>query len=289
MKVLITGARGMLGKDLVEVFNNAGHEVIATEKVELDITHIVNVLNFVREHKPEVIINSAAYNFVDQAEDSSSYSTAFAINANGPKNLAIAANDLKIPFIHFSTDYVFDGQKSEGYTENDQPRPLSKYGDTKLHGEQLIQEVGGHYYICRLSKLFGLPGSSDVSKESFVSTMIRLAQEKDSLQVVSSETGCPSYTPDIAQAVHSLLVQELEPGIYHLVNDGRGVTWYEFAQEIFEIAGIDIKLEAVDPSAFPRPARRPVEATLLNTKFPPLRHRKEALKEFITLTQSQAK
>lgn len=289
MKVLITGSTGMLGKDLVTEFTKNNHEVIATEKQQLDITHIVEVLNFVREHKPEVIINAAAYNFVDKVEDHDGYGIAFAVNANGPKNLAMAAKDLDIPFIHFSSDYVFSGNKTEGYTEEDAPSPISRYGDTKLHGEKLIQEVGGKYYICRLSKLFGLPGTSDVSKASFVSIMIKLAKEKDSLQIVDSETGCPSYTPDIAEAVHQLLVQEFEPGIYHLINEGGGVTWYEFAQEIFKIAGLNPKVEAVDPSAFPRPARRPIEAALLNTKFPKLRNRLEALEEFIKLSDLQSK
>jgi dTDP-4-dehydrorhamnose reductase len=283
MKILLTGATGMLGKDVFQTFSKAGHEVIATERNDLDITHLVPVLNYVKSIKPDLIINCAAYNFVDQVESDEFYSLAFAVNATGPKNLAIAARDNNIPIIHFSTDYVFDGLKAEGYTEEDSPSPISRYGDTKFHGEKLIEEVGGKYYICRLSKLFGEAGTSDVSKESFVSIMLKLAKEKDKLQIVASETGCPSYSPDIAAAVLQIAEGDFDFGIYHLVNDGGGVTWYEFAKEIFEIAGVDILIEAVEPSHFPRPARRPAEAILLNTKFPILRHRQDALSEFISL------
>ncbi len=279
MKILITGSRGMLGKDLVSTFKASDHEVLATDRGELDITTLIDVLNFVEKEKPDLIINAAAYNFVDRVEDQSMYPEAFAINASGPKYLAHAAADVGIPFVHFSTDYVFDGTKREGYTESDTPCAISKYGETKLCGERFVQEQDHMYYICRLSKIFGISGEGEGTKKSFVEKMIELSETKSELDIVDDEVGCPSYTVDIAQAVLKLVTGEYAPGIYHLINEGGGVTWFEFAKEIFEVLGKDIKLNPV-PS-YERPAPRPKYAELKNTKFPKLRSRKEALRDFL--------
>lgn len=270
----------MLGGDLVKEFSSAGHELITPNSKDLNITDITDVFDYVKKHKPDLIINSAAYNFVDKVEEHDIYSVAFAVNSSGPKFLAMSTEEAQIPIVHFSTDYVFSGKKS-GYLEDDEPDPLSKYGETKLYGERFVRSHASRHYICRVSKLFGEPGESESSKQSFVEKMLELSKDKDSLQIVDSETGCPTYTKDIANQVRMLVEEKYPFGNYHLINEGGGVTWYEFALEIFDLAGVEIEIEPVSPEAFKRPAQRPKEAVLVNSKLPGMRHRKEALKDFL--------
>ncbi len=280
MNILVTGASGMLGKDIVDTIRAAGHEVIETDRQELDITNAEQVGVYIAENKPEVIINCAAYNFVDKVEEEEFYPVAYAVNATGPQNLAVAAKENDARFIHFSTDYVFAGDKPGGYTETDETGPISKYGETKLAGENLVQEVGGDFLICRLSKIFGQPGVGEGSKESFVALMLRLAASKPELSIVDEEVGSPSYTLDIAEEVLRMVEESVESGIYHLVNSGEGVTWYAFAKEIFALKDVKTPAHPVASTEFPKPAARPKFAALLNTKRPPLRSRTEALKAF---------
>ena len=281
MKILITGDQGMLGQDLVKVLGAAGHELIKTDRAELDITDADGVNAYIAQHKPEVVINAAAYNFVDKVEEPEGYQAAMAVNAKGPENLAKAAKENGSLFVHYSTDYVFKGDKPEGYVESDQTDPISKYGETKAAGEQAVQDVGGDYYICRLSKIFGEPAAGESAKESFVSLMLRLAEKMPELKIVDEQVGCPSYTLDIARTTAWMLENRPETGIYHIVNEGPGVTWYAFAKEIFEIAGVTTPFKPVPASEFPRAATPPAFAQLLNTKLPKLRERREALQAFL--------
>lgn len=281
MKLLVTGAKGMLGQDVLRVFSREGYDVVATDRETLDITNRDEVLARVRELAPTAIVNTAAYNLVDKVEDPAVYPLAYAVNAEGPRNLAEAARELGVPFVHYSTDYVFAGDKPEGYKEDDAVGPLSKYGETKAEGERLVMEMGGDAYVCRLSKLFGKPGIGEGSKVSFVALMLRLAAEKPELSIVDDEVGCPTYSPDLAQATFALLKRGFDPGIYHLVNSGAPLTWYAFAEEIFAIAGVTTPRRPVPSSAFPRAARVPKFAALLNTKFLPLPNRQDALRDFL--------
>jgi dTDP-4-dehydrorhamnose reductase len=282
MRILVTGASGMLGQDIVNTFADAGHEVVATDRADLDITNPEAVEATIAKIIPDAIINTAAFNFVDKIEDPAVFPLAYAINTEGPGNLARAASKHNIPFVHYSTDYVFAGDKPDGYVETDKPNPISKYGKTKAAGEKLVQAAGGKWYILRLSKIFGNPGASADSKESFVQMMLRLAKEKPVLKVVDEEVGANSYTKDIAQTTLEILTKNGPSGIYHVVNEGGGVTWYEFAREIFEIVGVTTPCEPVSSNEFPqRPAARPKFARLLNTKLPKLRDRKDALREFL--------
>lgn len=283
MKVLLTGASGNLGQDILRVFTDAGHDVVTTDRTELDITSIADVEEKVAAVNPDVIINCAAYNFVDKIEDPAVYPIAYAVNAKGPKNLAAAARKHGIWLVHYSTDYVFAGDKPEGYREDDAPNPISKYGETKVAGEQFVIDSRAQAYIIRLSKIFGRPGISEASKPSFVSLMLRLAKEKPSLQIVDEEVGSPTYTLDIARETLRMLDAHVPPGIYHVVNDGPGVTWYRFAEEIFSLTGITTPRTPVPSSAFPRAATAPKFAQLLNTKLPPLRPRSDALRDFLGL------
>lgn len=281
MRVLVTGAGGMLGKDIVDVFTAAGHEILATDRNELDITDQEAVSEYVQTHKPDLIINTAAYNLVDRVEEVEIYPVAYAVNALGPENLAKAAKQAGISFVHYSTDYVFAGDKPEGYVETDKRDPISAYGRTKAAGEELVEAVGGDYYIVRLSKIFGAPGTTEGSKESFVALMLRLAKEKPELSIVDEEVGTPGYTPDIAAATLQLVEGDYDHGIYHFVNAGGGLTWYAFAKEIFDLAGVTTPYHPVPSSQFPKPAKRPAFAELKSTAFPSLRPRTEALKEFL--------
>lgn len=281
MKLLVTGAKGMLGQDVLRVFSREGYDVVATDRETLDITNRDEVLARVRDIAPTVIVNTAAYNLVDKVEDPAIYPLAYAVNAEGPRNLAEAARELGVPFVHYSTDYVFAGDKPEGYGEDDAVGPLSKYGETKAEGERLVMDMGGDAYVCRLSKLFGRPGIGEGSKVSFVALMLRLAAEKPELSIVDDEVGCPTYSPDLAQATFTLLKRGFDPGIYHLVNSGAPLTWYAFAEEIFAIAGVATPRKPVPASAYPRLARLPKFAALLNTKFLPLPDRQDALRDFL--------
>ncbi len=284
MKVLVTGASGMLGQDIVKVFTLAGHEVIATDRDRLDITNIDSIESFINEIKPEVIINTAAYNLVDKIEDSAIYPMAYAINVTGPKLLAEAAALIDVPFFHYSTDYVFAGDKVDGYLETDAPDPISKYGETKYLGEKAVQEAGGRWYVLRTSKIFGHPGTTEGAKMSFVALMLKLASEKPELKIVNEEVGCPTYTRDIADATLRMIVDGAEPGIYHVVNSGKSVTPYQFAEEIFEVMSVVTPRQPVPADAFePRPAARPKFAALLNTKLPALPNRVDALRDFLAV------
>lgn len=281
MRILITGASGMLGKDLESHLKQSGHAVLGTDREVLDITDRDDVLFYTEIHKPEIIINAAAYNFVDKVEEDAIYPIALAINGQAPGYLAEAAKNVGAKFIHYSTDYVFPGEKPEGYREDDAIGPISRYGETKAAGEVAVQDVGGDFYICRLSKLFGRPGLSKESKESFVAIMLRLASTLPELKIVHEEVGSPTYTPDVARHTLDLLTSDLDSGIYHMVNDGDGVTWYEFAEEVFGLTDVSTPRKPVSSADFPKPAKRPRFAALLNTKLPKLRHRKDALKDFL--------
>ena len=281
MKVLVTGAKGALGQDVVALFAQHGHEVVGLDRYDLDITNRDQVMTKIAELKPEAIINCAAYNLVDKAEDPANYPLAHAINALGPQYLAEAAASVDAAIVHVSTDCVFAGDKVEGYIETDARAPISKYGESKALGEEAVEKVGGKYYIARTSRLFGKPASSGDAKESFVMLMLRLAASKPELGIVDEEVGCPTYTVDLARAIYDLVVEKHPFGIYHLVNSGAGVTWYTFAEEFFALKHVSTPRKPMPATAFPKPAARPKFSVLLNTKFPPLRNRFEALQDFL--------
>jgi dTDP-4-dehydrorhamnose reductase len=281
MKVLVTGGKGALGQDVAQVFAAAGHEVITLDRDGLDITNREVVQRVLGELMPELVINCAAYNLVDKVEEPDVYPFAHAINALGPQFLAEASKDISATFVHISTDYVFDGTKPEGYDEQAMRSPISKYGQTKAMGEELVEAAGGKYFIVRTSRLFGKPATSADAKESFVMLMLRLAAIKPELSIVDEEVGCPTYTLDLAHGLLKLLQGEYEPGIYHLINSGPGITWYGFAEEIFALKNVTTPRKPVSSQDFPKPAARPKFAALLSTKFPLLRARSEALKDFL--------
>lgn len=283
MKILILGSNGNLGVQLIKVFNS-GNEVIGWDRGEIDITDRELILKKVNDVKPDVIINAAAYNAVDKCEESDEeYELAKKINIDGPKFLAEASLNVGAIFIHYSSDYVFSGNKESGYCEDNLPDPINRYGKTKFHGEKKIIELSGKglkWYLIRTSKLFGPKGESEVAKDSFFDIMLKLGKEKDELNVVDGERSCFTYTPDLALATRSLLENNKGYGIYHIINSG-ACTWYEAVEELFKIKNIQIKVRPIKGEQLERPAKRPKYSVLLNTKLPLLRDYREALREYL--------
>jgi len=253
VRVLVIGARGQLGSELILLLREE-HEIIPATRAECDITDLPAVLSFVRHVRPQVIINAAAYTDVDGCE--SNKDTAFKVNALGARNVAIAAREFGARLVHISTDYIFDGQKSDPYREYDQPNPINVYGASKLLGETFVKEQTHRFFIVRTAWLYGKTG------RNFVKTMLKLAQEKEELQVVNDQWGTPTYTEDLAKQIKRLILTELY-GTYHCTSQG-SCTWYEFALGIFKQAGLDVKVKPVTSDEFPRPAKRPKNSVLEN-------------------------
>ncbi len=252
MKILITGANGMLAKAMVEKFKE-NNELILTDvtgtELTLDITNFKEVKDFVAKTKPEMIINCAAYTNVDKAEEEKSL--AKKINTIGPKNLAIVAKKNDCLLVHFSTDYVFGGDLpvEELYREDDKKTPVTVYGKTKLAGEKEIQAHADKYYIFRTAWLYG-------EGKNFVKTMIKLGRENSQVKVVADQHGSPTYTKDLVDVVEQVLNQKLDYGVYHATDLGY-TTWAKFAKRIFEMTEINCKVIPVTSEEYERAANRP--------------------------------
>jgi dTDP-4-dehydrorhamnose reductase len=282
-KVLILGAKGMLGQELVREFNISGNEVIGWDKEELDITDYEATQKKIAELNPSILINAVAYNLVDKIEeDPNIFELAKNINGEAVGNLARVCKENNITFVHYSSDYVFRGDNCAGYKEEDKVNPVNKYGEIKAIGENQVLNIGGKFYIIRLSKLFGKPAVSTGAKKSFVDIMIWLATEggKIHLDLVDEEFGCITYAPDLAKLTRSIVEDNKSFGIYHGSNSGV-CSWNEWAKEIFKLKDIRIDITPVSGDKFPRPAKRPMYSELLNTKLPQQRSWQEALKEYL--------
>ena len=280
-RILIIGSHGMLGQDLVRVFErDMNWEVFAYDRDQIDIASVESLRGKIEEVGPDAVINASGYNAVDKCEsDEIEFELAKKINGYGPGMLAKICADMEIPVIHYVSDYVFDGEKGE-YAETDKPNPISNYGRSKLLGEEEIQKNTDKFYLIRTSKLFGKPGKSEMAKKSFFDTMIGLAKDNSVLKIVDEEKSCFTYTPDLALETKKMIEEKVPFGIYHVVNEG-ACTWYEAALELFRLAKMDVEVIPVSSSEFPRPAKRPRSSVLLNTKLKPLRNYKEALKEYL--------
>jgi dTDP-4-dehydrorhamnose reductase len=262
----------MLGQALVREFE--AEELTAWDKNELDITNREEVQKKIAEEKPEIIINAAAYTAVDDSEKNRDL--AFAVNADGVANIAAAAREMGANVVHYSTDYVFSGTQVAGYQEDDQPGPpVNAYGESKLAGEQALQESGAPFWLLRTAWLYG-PGG-----KNFVDTMLRLGKEKSELRVINDQHGSPTYTRDLAAATRTILEQH-EPNVYHLTNGGI-TTWYEFAVKIFGLTNNPIPVTPITSAEYPTPARRPAHSILLNTRGPTMRPWTEAVAEYFSL------
>jgi dTDP-4-dehydrorhamnose reductase len=282
-KVVIIGAKGMLGQSLVEIFeSDKKYKTIGWDIEDIDITDRGKVFEKIKEAKPQVVINCAAYNMVDKAEESEEeFKKANRINGDGPGYLAEVCQKEKAVFVHYVSDYVFDGKKGV-YKEDEETNPISNYGSSKELGEKNARKIGGRYYLIRTSKLFGKPATAENAKKSFFKIMLELAKTKKEIKVVNNERSCFTYVPDLALATKKLIEDHQEYGVYHLVNEGP-VTWYEGVLRLFQIAGIkDVKVIPVGPDEFPRSAKRPGSSVLINTKFPKLRSYEKAIEEWLS-------
>ncbi|MGZ0130765.1 dTDP-4-dehydrorhamnose reductase [Priestia megaterium] len=275
-KVLITGANGQLGKELVELFTAKGFEVYGFGRDKMDITNQAQVQEVLSTLKPNIVIHSAAHTQVDLAE--SEPEQAFSINAYGTRNVAVAAEAVGAKLVYVSTDYVFDGTNDEPYNEFSPTSPLGVYGKSKLAGEQFVRDLHSKFFIVRTSWVYGKHGAN------FVKTMLKLGKERKELSVVADQRGCPTYTLDLANAILEL-VDTQKYGVYHVSNSG-SCSWYEFAKEIFEISEMKVQVNPCTTADFPRPAARPANSVFehmsikLNS-FSPIRPWKEALSSFL--------
>ena len=258
-KTILFGAYGMLGSALQGVFPHAqciGHR-------NVDITDEEVIMKLMKREHPGLVINAAAFTDVDGCEDNRAY--AFAVNGKGPGYIAKACAEVDALLVHFSTDYIFDGTRKE-YREEDLPNPINVYGESKLLGEVAVVKNLENYLIVRTSWLFGSNG------KNFVDTILTLSRQIPLVRVVNDQVGKPTYTVDLANKLPQIIADD--PGIYHITNDGE-CSWYEFAREFIPNATPCLSEE------FPRKAKRPAHSVLVNTKTPPLRHWKEAVKDYI--------
>ncbi|MDB4094049.1 dTDP-4-dehydrorhamnose reductase [Flavobacteriaceae bacterium] len=259
--VLVTGSNGQLAsciKDLAKQYEDL--DFIYTDYKELDICDLNQVNTFFKSNKKiDYCINCAAYTAVDKAE--SDVEKAFEINANGAKNLAIACSEFDAILIQISTDFVFDGEKNEPYTETDVAKPISVYGASKLQGEIEIKQTLETYFILRTSWLYSEHGAN------FMKTMLKLAETRDEISVVSDQIGTPTYAGDLADVILKIISSKnTNFGLYHYSNEGVA-SWCEFAKAIFEASNIEIKLNPIKTSAYPTPAKRPVYSVMDKTKI----------------------
>ncbi|APC42215.1 dTDP-4-dehydrorhamnose reductase [Clostridium estertheticum] len=254
MKILITGANGQLGRELANQYKEKKTiDLILKGRSDLDISNINEVYSFVNENKPDVIINCAALTAVDKCE--TEIDMAYKINAIGPKNLAIAANEIGAEIVQVSTDYVFSGNIDKPLTEFDKIEPLTIYGKTKLEGEILVKNHNPKHYIVRTAWLYG-------DGNNFVKTMINLSKTNTTLKVVNDQKGTPTSTVDLARTIITL-VEQKNYGLFHCTCKGE-CTWYEFTKEIFRFKGITTTVLPCTTDEFPRPAKRPEYSVLRN-------------------------
>jgi dTDP-4-dehydrorhamnose reductase len=261
MNLLVTGARGMLGRAVVDAAMRLGHDVHAVGHAQLDITDAEATRLALVSSRPTAVVNCAAYTDVDGAE--SDWQTAEAVNARGAGNVAAAAAEIGALIVHVSTDYVFDGSKREPWLESDAVAPLGVYGETKLAGELAIAAVNPSHAIVRTAWLFGAGG------KNFVDTMLALGAQRAEVSVVTDQIGCPTWTGHLAGALVELAERPGETGIHHIAAGG-SCSWNELALEIFERAGIDCRVLPTTSDQFVRPAKRPAYSVLGSERRDPL-------------------
>lgn len=287
MPILILGGRGNLGSQLTKIFSE-DYDTISWDHEDLDVLDFRLLEERISTIKPELIINTVAYNAVDKCEDKNGLSEARKLNTDLPAKLADICLKQKITLIHYSSDYVFSGTKEKQFfVEHEIPNPINKYGESKFFGEMEINkrmEYGLNAYIIRTSKLFGPSGKSMAAKKSFFDIILELARQdaNKELTIVNEEQSCFTYTPDLARATKRLWELKVPFGIFHLINED-ACTWHEAALELFHLTGFNPKIRAVRSEDLFRAARRPKYSILKNTKVKKLRSYKQALAEYLSL------
>ncbi len=276
MKVLVTGADGQLGYDVVKKLKELDIEHIGVDKEDFDLTNEKETKEFILDYQPDLIVHCAAFTDVDQAEIDKEL--CYQVNVEGTKYVAETAKELNAKMLYISTDYVFDGQGEEPFKVTDQPNPINYYGETKYHGEQKVQNLLDEFFIVRTSWVFGEHG------DNFVKTMLRLAKERDEISVVADQYGSPTYTRDLAELIIDMIKTD-KYGIYHVTNGGY-CSWYEFAKEIFKAADIEVEVKPISSNEFETNAKRPYNSklskqSLINNGFSLMRTFEYAINSFI--------
>lgn len=276
MKILVTGASGQLGHDLVIELNKRGHEVIGVGSKALDITDCDAVMCKLTELRPDAVVHCAAYTAVDNAEDDKERCDA--VNHIGTENVAKACEKIDAKLLYLSTDYVFQGGGETPWEPDDTAQPLNTYGLTKYLGEEAVREYVRKHFIVRISWVFGING------KNFVKTMLRLGAEREQLTVVCDQVGSPTYTPDLSKLLADMIVSD-KYGTYHATNEGI-CSWYEFACAIMEKAGLKAKVLPVKSTEYPAKAKRPLNSRMSKDKltengFERLPHWENALERYL--------
>ncbi len=279
MKILLIGSNGQLGSDLVSIL--ASHELIATTHQTLNVVHSERVRVEVQKHQPHVIINTSAFHKVDLCE--TEVMSAFDVNAYGVRNLALAAREVDAKLVHFSTDYVFEGNLRRPLTEQDETSPINAYGISKLAGEKFAKYLWGKSFVIRACGLYGHAGSSGKGG-NFVELMLKKAKSGEAIRVVNDQTLTPTSTRELARKVGEL-IHTGDYGLYHVTSNGE-CSWYQFARKIFELSGIPADLSPTTSAEFKSPARRPAYSVLENTKLrslgmDDLKDWQEALRDYL--------
>ena len=279
MRVLVTGVKGQLGFDVIERLKNNNIECLGVDKEDFDLINEQSTKTFIINYNPDVVIHCAAYTAVDKAEDEKEL--CYKINVLGTKYIADICSEINAKMVYISTDYVFDGAGEKAFDITDVAKPINYYGKTKYQGELEVQKLLNKYFIIRISWVFGLNGNN------FVKTMLRLAKDRDELSVISDQIGSPTYTYDLAKLILKI-IQTDKYGIYHATNEGY-CSWYEFANEIFEISGMNINVKPITTEQYPTIAIRPKNSKLSKNSldingFNRLRDWKKALEHFLKKT-----
>ncbi len=252
MKIVVTGVRGQLGYDVALELNDRGHEAVGIDVAELDITDADAVSSFFDRIRPDALIHCAAYTATEKAEEEPDICRN--VNANGTRNLALACKKIGAKMLYISTDYVFDGEGDTPFKVDDRIAPLSVYGKTKYEGEAFVREILDSYFVVRISWVFGING------KNFIRTMLRLAEQRDTVSVVCDQIGSPTYTKDLSPLLCDMIESD-KYGTYHATNEGY-CSWLELAKEAFLAAGIEMNVVPVTSDAFPSKIKRPENSRL---------------------------
>ncbi|MEK5240006.1 dTDP-4-dehydrorhamnose reductase [Paenibacillus sp. FSL L8-0470] len=277
MRVLVTGANGQLGHDMLLCLSRHNIDCLGVDKGDFDLTELEVTAQFIKEYKPDVLIHCAAFTNVDLAE--SEIEKCYALNVDATANIALQCKLVGSKLVYVSTDYIFSGEAEKPYETGDWAEPVSVYGKTKLLGEKSIQENMDKYFIVRTSWSFGVNGNN------FVNTMLRLGSEKEAVDVVCDQVGSPTYTKDLAEGIVKM-IRTSNYGIYHVTNDGF-CSWADFAVEIFRQSGLKTKVNFITSDKFPSLAKRPKNSMLSKKSlceggFQLLPEWKDALKRYLT-------
>ena len=282
MRILVTGVKGQLGHDVVNELNKRGHTPIGVDVEEMDITDAAAVEQEMKGGDLDAVIHCAAYTAVDAAEDNQEL--CMRVNAEGTRNIARICKELDLKMVYISTDYVFDGEGERPWEPDDARDPLNVYGESKYQGELAVEEYLEKYFIVRIAWVFGVNG------KNFIKTMLRLSENQKEINVVNDQIGSPTYTYDLAVLLADMVETE-KYGRYHATNEGL-CTWYEFAQEIFKQAGVDVKVNPVTSEEFPAKAKRPHNSRMDKSKltrngFRLLPSWQDALKRYLEIIRPQ--